>query len=1218
MQWTKDQKRIIDIRNSNILVSAAAGSGKTAVLVERIIKLVKDENKDIDEFLVVTFTKAAARGMRRKIQKALVEASHTGENIRHIRRQLSLLNRAYITTIDSFCMDIVKNNFHIIGLDPGFRMGDNSELNILFHEAIDEVLEREYIERKEDFINLVESFSENRGDSGLTNLINNMYEFIKIFPKPLNWLNKNIEKIDMDLEDFKKSDWNRELLKYINMQLEGAKESLELGLKICDEQGDLGPYEESLKEDLITIEELLSSCEEDLESFLIKIQSFNPPQINSISKKDVSDLGKKDQVKDLRDSYKDIVNLLKPNFPYRDLDTYVSDLKHMYSPMKALGRVIIELDRVYMAKKLSKSLVDFNDLEHYALQILKSSEGDIPSYIGHSYRDKLKYIFIDEYQDSNGLQEAIMEQIKRRDNLFMVGDIKQSIYRFRLADPDIFNYKYKTFEKDNEDLKEDKIHRVIELNKNFRSRGEILEATNFIFSKIMTEEVGEIDYNENVILRQGNTEFKEEIPVELNIIDRDSEIDNDKKDDIGKEIENMKVTELEAVFTANKIRELLEENTFDSDCDGNLRKIEYKDIVILSRNLSKAPAIYEEVFRKEGIPFYFEGGNGYFDTIEIQVMINLLKLIDNTRQDIPLLSVMRSPIGNFTIEELTKIRAKYKKGSYMIACKKYMKKIEENPDEKSEEAFSEDLIFKLDNFFNKVYDWTNRSRYTQLDDLIWEILVETDYYSFVGGLTNGKVRQANLRLFADKAYEFENTSMRGLFKFLLYIEKVTSDESQKSSMAKTLGENDNVVRMMTIHKSKGLEFPVVILSKLSGEFIDKDTSGDLLTHKDLGIAPKYLDIENRIKKETITRQIIAHKIKLESLSEEMRLLYVGMTRAVDRLIMVGSIRNINSSFKKWGKGYSKHSVYKGKSYMDWIGASLFEGKDPEEIEDILEKGKCGKWNVNRISLEELSGYINTSRDIDIIEEMNKSIIDISDKDYSEIDRRLSFKYPYKNSVDVPSKMSVTAIKNLNSNQFKKIGYKRPEMCEILECDKIKRDKTSDKKEFKGSEIGTLIHLVMEHIDIEKPLDREGLILQLDDILSKGFISEDEKRFIKRNYLDKIQNFYNSHIGLRMIKSKKVKKEAPFIIKRSADKIIADLNKDDFVLVQGIIDCYFEEDGELVIIDYKTDSVKDNIEEIKEEYKEQISLYKEALEKLTKKKVKESYLYLLSSGDLVTM
>ncbi len=735
----------------------------------------------------------------------------------------------------------------------------------------------------------------------------------------------------------------------------------------------------------------------------------------------------------------------------------------------------------------------------------------------------------------------------------------------------------------------------------------------------MSEDLGEIDYNENVFLKCGNKEFSTNNPVELNIIEKSSISSKDKLeqlDDINDELESMKTAEIEALFAVKKIKELLNEEIYDGNNENKLRKIEYKDIVILLRSVSDWSNIFEEVFNKEEIPFYFDGGAGYFNTIEIQIMINLLKLIDNIRQDIPLISVMRSPIGEFTTEELVKIRSKYTKGSYIDACIKY---IGENDEELNDENFLPEIIEKLDSFLKMINDWVDRSKYTDLSDLIWEILMETNYYHFVGTLPKGKIRQANLRLLVDKAYEFEKTSMKGLFKFLRYIEKLNSDGNDSSSIAKTLGENDNVVRLMTVHNSKGLEFPVVILCGLNKGFNLQDTRAKILMHKEYGLAPKYINIDKRIEKDTIGRIAIAKKIKFENLSEEMRILYVAMTRAIDRLIMVGSVNKIDDSIKIWRKGHLRYFLYRGKSYMDWIGSCLFEGMDSEAINEIFVKGQYEKWKVNKVSVTDLLQDRKTYNNVDNIEKLNniEGFIDI--KSYEEIERRLSYKYPYENAVNIPAKLAVTKLKNINTEKLSSLKYDIPTLSNLLEFDKESKRFIMDKKELKGSEIGTLIHLIMQHIDLSGKLDRNDLIQQIEQITSKNLITDAEAKFILNNYLDKIEGFYNSNIGLRMRKSPLIKREISFVIKKKADEILENLNGNDFILVQGIIDCYFEEDDEVVIIDYKTDNINEKeIEKLIIEYKDQITSYKEAIEKIKKKKVKESYLYLFSLGTEVAI
>ena len=1206
MDWTQQQQRIIDLRNSNILVSAAAGSGKTAVLVERIINIVKNESVDIDKFLVVTFTNAAAAGMKQKIQKALVKAAQEEDgNLRHIRRQLNLLNKAQITTLHSFCLYVVRKNFHLLGIDPDFRIGDNSELSILLQESIDEVLERAYTKGSEDFRALVEAFTKNREDDDLSTIISKAYKFILSFPDPLIWLENSVDYINITEEEFKKSLWFKEINEYVKMQLDGAKEIINVGIKICEEPDGPILYKNTLIKDMALVEEMLCLLKSDFISFVDAIHSFKAPTLKGYRKDDPELLrvneGKLTEIKEkLRGEYKDIINGLKKLFPYNTLDKYVEEISYMYTSIAALKDLIVDLYDTYKLKKLEKGIVDFNDLEHYALEILRNN--DESSDIAKSYQDKFEYIFIDEYQDSNSIQETIIAQIKRNDNLFMVGDVKQSIYRFRLADPSIFNKKYTEYEHDNGNLKEDTVDRIIELNKNFRSRKEILNATNYLFSNIMSKDIGEIDYKENVYLNHG-IEFPDENPVELNIIDRASINDYDYEDD---EIESLEAAELEALFAVKKIKELLNQETYDPKKE-ELRNITYKDIVILLRSVKNWYNVFEEVFNREGIPFYFDGGSGYYETIEIQLIINLLKLIDNIKQDISLISVMRSTIGNFTTEELVEIRVKFPYGPYYDACNQYKGCLDDIKIDKY-------LVNKLDNFFNKIYDWTTRSKYTHLNDLIWEILMETNYYDFVGSLPYGKIRQANLRLLTDKAFDFEKTSMRGLFKFLRYIEKLSNISENKTSTAKTLGENDNVVRLMTIHTSKGLEFPVVILCGLNKKFNIQDVTPKILMHKEYGIGTKYVNVGKRVEYQTLSRKAIGNKITLENLSEEMRVLYVAMTRAIDRFIMVGSISSLDTKIKKWRRGHSKYFIYKGSSYLDWICSCLFEGINLEGLNDILAKGQYKDWNVNRVAYSDIIKEKSKVDQKDIIEKL-KDLENYSNKNiYDEVERRLNFKYNYNKSVNTPTKLSVTESKSLDLDKFESLRYNIPSLSNLFEYDEKNRKFKLDKMEYSGTEIGTLIHLVMENIDIKGKLDKSDLIGQLENLMSKNILTQAEERFIITRYLDKIEAFYNSKIGIRLRKSNFIKREVPFVLKKKASEMINNLDECDDILIQGIIDCYFYEGDDVVIIDYKTDTINDSqIEDIKSKYRGQIALYKEALEKIEKKRVKEAYLYLMSLG-----
>ena len=1256
MNWTKEQQRIIDIKNTNILVSAAAGSGKTAVMVERIITLIKN-GEDIDKFLVVTFTKAAAAGMKQKIQKSLVKAVQSKEgNIKHLRKQLSLLNRSMITTIDSFCMDVVKKNFHLTEVDPNFRVGDNSELSILLQESIDEVLEEEYsrINDNENFKKLVEGFTGNRGDDELSEIIKNAYKFILSFPDPFAWLNESENMMNITGEELKNSKWLGEIKKHIVLLLDGAKGYINTAIEICKEPHGPLLYLDTFKKDMDIVENLCELLDDDMEEFMDALKNFKAPKAAAFKEKDNPDvdLEKQNEVSgsknnnSLRAKYKDIISSIKELLPYDlDYEKYAEEINKMHGSISALRDLIEKTDKNYKEKKIEKSIVDFNDLEHFALNILskKDEKGKfIPSETAEYYKKKFNYIFIDEYQDSNSLQEAIIEQLKRHNNLFMVGDVKQSIYRFRLADPSIFNSKYTSYTTDSEELSEDIIDRTIDLNKNFRSRDEILTATNFVFKNIMSKELGEVEYDEKAALNTGS-EFSVNTSVELYIIDKNSTIDEEtdnevnngqeeEKSEIDIEIESMETAELEALFAAKRIKELMKEEICIAGKkeigEKKTKKTEYKDIVILLRSVANWASLFEERFNKEDIPFYFDGGKGYYEALEVKIVVNLLKLIDNIRQDIPLLSVMRSPIGNFTTEELLEIRLKYPKEKHFIgALNKYVQFSAKNEGNDSSEEIqdsdlSNELVDKLKSFLDKIYDWTYRSRYSHLNDLIWDILMETNYYNFAGALPNGKMRQANLRMLADLAYDFEKTSMRGLFKFLRYVEKIEKGSDDRGQ-AKTLGENDNVVRLMSIHKSKGLEFPVVILCGLNKQFNLQDTRNKILLHKDYGIAPKFVNIDERTEKETLARTAIKQKIKKENISEEMRVLYVAMTRAVDRLIMAGTVGRMEQKSRNWRRGHGKYFVYKGMSYMDWICSCLFDKVTYEEFNEIMAKGQWKNWNLKMITRSGLS--LNANEEINLWESkialLNEFKFKENSPHYEEIGRRLSFKYPYMSSVNIPTKLSVTELKNLEDKEFTRLRYKIPALIDIFEYNED-TDKFILDKKVTGAEIGTLLHFVMEHLDLKEVIDKNSIINTINQMADKKLLTEREAKIAISTYSEKIEGFFQSNIGKRIINSPAVYREAPFVFRKKAKDVLNSLNEEDLILVQGIIDCYFIENNEAVIVDYKTDRIDETkniasqVEKLKNEYHDQLNLYKEAVEKITGKRVKECYLYLFSAGKEV--
>lgn len=1203
MKFSPSQQEVIDLRNKNILVSAAAGSGKTTVLVERIIKLLINEKEDVDKFLIVTFTNAAASGMKQKIHKALIKAMQNSEDKEHLSRQLNLLSKANISTIHSFCIDVIRKNFHVIGIDPSFRIGDVNEVDILLQESIDEVLENHYAEKPEGFIQLVESFTGNRGDFELNEIIKDIYKFILSFPDPLEWLSDSVNMLSVSEIDLKDSVWVKAIKENLSLQLTGAEDALKSALIMCLEDDGPLTYEEALSEDIRNVNNLKALIEDDFKKFIEYVHSVTFSTLKALKGKAKDDVNseKQEDVKSLREDYKDIIKNIKKMIPNKSLAEFTQDINFMHLPMKALFKLIFDLDNAFKTKKMDKSIADFNDVEHYALQILRQED------IKEAYKNKFKYIFIDEYQDSNSLQEELLSRIKRENNLFMVGDVKQSIYRFRLSDPTIFNKKSDSYPA----VDEPGYDRRIDLTQNFRSRKEILSSINYVFSSIMSRTIGEVEYNQSVFLNPG-AEFKEDCEecndcfTELIVIDK-----NSADEDLDDEIKSMKAAELEATLAVQKINELLKKNKNEpvskDKAEALLEKLQYKDIVILMRSVSAWAGIFEEIFNEQGIPFYFDGGSGYFETIEIQVILNLLRIIDNIRQDIPLLSVMRSAIGSFTTEELVQIRVRNPKHNFIDALYEYKNNCD---DELSE---------KLKDFINKLEDWKKRSRYTHLNDFIWEVLMETNYYYFVGLLPNGKIRQANLRLLSDKAYDFEKTSMSGLFNFLRYVEKLRLSSGDSSS-AKTLGESDNVVRLMSVHKSKGLEFPVVIMCGLSKKFNKTDASKSILKHKVYRLAPKYINAEERVYRETLPRTAIKNVIKIENLSEEMRVLYVAMTRAIDRLIMIGTVDKLENKIKKWQKGSTLYNIYNEDSFLDWICTALFKSADGDSILKVF--NDCNliyeinyssententtKWSINKITLAQ----INKSEQEEAVKktERIKELAAFKNNEShlkNEIDRRLKYKYEYINSVNIPTKLSVTDLKVLRQEKLEQIKYKIPALKDIPQF----KEKST---EFTNTEIGTIVHFVMQHLNIGEKLTQDNISEQIAKMVHKKLLTEKEAEVVNDEML---HEFFCTDIGKRLRASHYIKREVPFVIKKNACEIVNSLNKDDVILIQGIIDCYFYEDDKVVIIDYKTDKVIDgNLEAIKHEYSPQILSYKEAVEKITGKKVKACYLYLFDIGQ----
>lgn len=1184
-KWTDAQNNAITQRGSNLLVSAAAGSGKTAVLVERIIRLVTENMIDIDKLLIVTFTNAAAGEMRERILLALMEEIEKGgENEEKLRRQISLLNKSHITTVHSFCINVVRRHFHLIDIDPAFKIGDITELQIMLQEVLEELLESEYEKGNEDFIRLVESFGENKNDIKLENLILRIYSFIQSKPYPEKWLKEAVEMFNMTQDELVKSVWVETIKDSIKIELSGAKDLVNEAIKICNEEKGPESYVDALRSDMQNIEALEKALNsQEITAFNQCLENITHDRLKRVSK-DVDEELKKEAAK-LRDSYKAIIDksLKKETFS-KNIEQYLAEINDLYPVMKYLYELVVSFSQMYTTKKLEKSIIDFNDLEHYALRILENRE------VREEYRNKFEYIFVDEYQDSNIVQETIINRMKRDNNLFFVGDVKQSIYRFRLADPSLFLEKYNSYVNDKSGL-----NKRIDLSKNFRSRKEILDGVNYIFENIMSEKLGEVEYDKEAFLYEG-AEYEKlnanDTPIQIDIIEKKT----DGLEDLEEELEEMDSVEVEARIVASRIKELIGKTTYEIKTK-EFRKIEYKDIVVLLRTMKNWASVFNEVLINENIPVYTDDSAGYLDALEIKIFLNFLSIIDNKMQDIPLLSVMRSPIGGFTTEELISIRASNKGSSYYNAVESYIS------------TNNDDLSNRLSYFLDSLNTWAEESRYSKLDEFIWKLMLDTGYYHYFGAMPGGMQRQANLRILVDRACEFDKSSSNGLFNYIRFIDKLKSSSGDMGT-AKILGENENVVRIMSVHKSKGLEFPVVIFAGLGKQFNLTDTQDDILIHKDLGLGPKYVDVLKRRYTSTLPQAAIKKKVKLESLSEEMRILYVALTRAKDRLLLIGSVNDISKEAKKWCKETSLYYLSNSKSYLDWICNSLAKHSDGGAIrelagvDDEYENAICEdtSWIIRILNRKDFS--VSQEHNTINKKEFRNKLENFDDYTPTslkeEVDKRFDWSYDYKNSINIPSKMSVSDIKKASFKSIEALTYKIPSIVKIPKF-------LEGKKPFTKAEVGTIIHFVMQHLDVNIPIDKKSIENKVDEMVIEELLTDEESKVVN---IDKILNFYKSPIGHRLLSSNCINRETPFVLKKKASEVISGLvDCNENVLIQGVIDCYFEEEDGLVLVDYKTDYVlEENLDNIVDKYRSQMILYKEALERITERKVKEAYIY----------
>lgn len=1241
-KWTEDQLKAITTRECNLLVAAAAGSGKTAVLVERIIRIITNENNpiDIDRLLVVTFTSAAAAEMRERIADAISKALEVNPNSKVLQRQLTLLSRANITTMHSFCLDVIKNYYHIIDLDPTFRIADETENTLLKLEVINDMFEDYYENEDEEFKNLIEAYSTAKDDEKLKNIVLDLYRFSMSGPWPEKWLKDSAESFNIDtIEDLDKTVWIQVLKENIYIEVSGYIKTLEKAIELINNTEGLEHYLQTFNDELNMFNSIIESLNYGVEELYNEINKVSFGRLKSVKKDKVSDPDALDIVKAIRDSIKKkSIKLIEDSFSI-SIEEALEGIKKSYPYMKMISRLTLDFIDRFKIKKRERNLLDFNDLEHLCLKILINydDEGNIiPSSVSEGFREYFDEVLVDEYQDSNNVQEAIIDLVSRKSlenpNVFMVGDVKQSIYRFRQAKPELFLDKYNKYP-----LEEGNLNRKIQLYKNFRSREEVISGVNYIFKEVMSHNVGELEYTDEEALNLGasykDNEEEDVIvagPIELHILDKSGNKDNLEEDKIEEinlgdeekeEEEDVDAITLEARIVARRIKELMNPDlktgkifkVLDKET-GEYRPLKYKDIVILLRATKNWSELFLEELGSEGIPIYADTGTGYFETIEIRTIMSLLKIIDNPMQDVPMISVLRSPLVSFTAEELGDIR--------LLNKEKYFYEIINEVSEDQYEV-NEELKEKCKVFINNLEKWRRKAIYTPIDEFIWYLYMDTAYYGYVGAMPNGKLRQANLKILFQRAKQFEQTSFKGLFNFINFINKLRNSSGDMGS-AKVLGENEDVVRIMSIHKSKGLEFPVVFTSGFGKQFNLMDLNKSILYHDDLGFGPDYVDLEKRISYSTLAKEAIKKKILFETLSEEMRILYVAFTRAKEKLIITGATRDLEKSISKWTSAAAldeeivpASEVLKGKSYLDWIGMALCKHRDGEELRNYIgvnngllvndfSTWKVKMWRKNDLIVEKDEVAVDEFNEDDLF--INKEVNSID----KEISRRLGYKYKYSLAEALPSNVSVSDLKRslyehedddvLTVNIFRDREVLKPKFLQ-------------EKKGLSASERGTAVHFIMQKLNLDKVSTREEIMNQIEDMKNNNLLSDEEVKAVEEtNFLA----FFRSELGKRMMtaynEGKLLKRELPFYTEISSlevdNSLLEEGYKNEKVRLQGIIDCIFEEDNEIVLLDYKTDyAVEGMEEEIIDKYRVQLKYYKEAVEKITSKRVKESYLYL---------
>ncbi len=1165
--FTEGQKRAIETRGRSLLVSAAAGSGKTRVLTERVMSYISDpiEPEDIDRFLIITYTRAAAGEMRSRIMDSIAAAAAAAPGDRRLRRQQDKCYQAQIGTIHSFCTTLLREHCHLIGLPPGFKVMDEDRADKMKAATAEKLLESRYehMDRYPGFGELSDSVGAGRDDRRLVESLLRLYEKIRSHPYPEDWIEEQIERLrSLDsISDAAETVWGRIVLQEIQDAAGYWAERMDQAVLEIYNADDkiVAAYGEVFMEDAATLRDFVRALDMGWD----KAREFLPPAgfapLGRLVRYENTEL--KDRVLAVRNSYKKAAEGFRKALESPS-EKQLSDLRSTAPAMEALLRLCADFDRSYSAEKRREGIVDFSDLEHMACDILVNKATGEASPLARELSLRYREIMVDEYQDVNAVQDMIFRALSRSGkNLFMVGDVKQSIYRFRLADPTIFLDKYESFADFGSETTADEPLRIL-LQENFRSRRSVLEASNLVFSNIMSRRLGELDYDSDAALRFGALDYPEgsDEKVELCLIDPAKGEDDE---------ESPELTALEARFIAKRIKAMMETGTPVHE-KGGVRPCRWSDFVVLMRSPGGKGSIFHAELSRSGIPVQSRQAGGFFSSLEVGVAIDMLAVIDNPHSDVPLISVLRSPAFGFTADELSAIRAADRSSDFYTALL----------------SAAEKGNGRCLDFAEKLSAIRSAAPDLSLDALLWRIYTETELFAICSAMSGGEERRANLMCLFQLARSFEETGYRGLFRFVAWLRRMAekNQEPPRSS-------DGDYVSIMSIHKSKGLEFPFVFLCDLAHRFNKNDSRSHVLLHSELGLGPKLTDSVRGVEYPTLAHRAIEKQIDRESLSEEMRVLYVAMTRARERLIMSAVWKNAEEKLKKLGdtvlSPVPPTLLRAAASPVHWLAAAA-----------LLDEND--RISMNIIAPENDSPPAETSPC-----KGAETEVGASEAALESIGRSLGYSYPHQKAVELPTKVSATELK----------GFEDPDeearslVSEPTEFD-FRRPSFGEGTKLSAAALGTATHSFMQYVDLDKTESLEDLEGELRRMEEEGLLLPEEAKAVN---CKKLLHFFQSSTGA-ILRRGKVYREFRFTLLCDAAECFGPEAEGEEVLLQGIIDCLVEEDCRLSIIDYKTDRVSsDEATERAKRYQNQLWAYARSAERIFQKPVKNVLIHFLSPG-----